>query len=45
MKSQQEVVSGVKEWTKWWIGQRRKKIGRPAERNNVNQPIHDAFFV
>jgi hypothetical protein len=26
MKSQQEVVSGVKLWTQWWIGQRRKKL-------------------
>jgi hypothetical protein len=26
MKNQQEVVSGVKQWTKWWIGQRRKKL-------------------
>lgn len=26
MKSQDEVVSGVKKWTKWWIGKRRKKL-------------------
>ena len=26
MKSQQEVVSGVKERTQWWIGQRRGKL-------------------
>jgi hypothetical protein len=26
MKSEQEVVSGVKEWTKWWVGQRQKKL-------------------
>jgi hypothetical protein len=26
MKSQDEIVSGVKTWTKWWIGQRRKKL-------------------
>ena len=26
MKNKQEVVSGVKKWGKWWIGQRRKKL-------------------
>jgi len=26
MKTEAEVVNGVKEWTKWWIVQRRKKL-------------------
>jgi len=26
MKNKQEIVSGVKKWTQWWIGQRRKKL-------------------
>lgn len=26
MKEQREVVAEVKTWTKWWIGQRRKKL-------------------
>ncbi|MDM8350777.1 PmeII family type II restriction endonuclease [Pseudomonas sp. sp1636] len=26
MKSKQEIISGVKEWSKWWIVQRRKKL-------------------
>ncbi len=26
MKNKQDVMSGVKKWTQWWIGQRRKKL-------------------
>jgi len=26
MKSQKKVISDVKKWTQWWIGQRRKKL-------------------
>lgn len=26
MKNKEEVISGVKEWAKWWIKQRRKKL-------------------
>ncbi len=26
MKSQEEVVAGVKEWAQWWIGKRREKL-------------------
>lgn len=26
MKNEREVISGVKKWAKWWVGQRRKKL-------------------
>lgn len=26
MKKQQDVVSGVRDWMQWWVGQRRKKL-------------------
>ncbi len=26
MKKQEEIVEGVKRWTKWWIGKRRQKL-------------------
>ena len=26
MNNQKEIISGVKECTKWWIGKRRKKL-------------------
>lgn len=36
MKSQGEVVAGVKEWSAWWIAQRRKKL---------EEQLHDTMSI